>query len=178
MTHKPSHYFQTEEITVTCEILKVLFNLYIQSDDIGIEDQEKHRSLVLILYKLLILKYPMQQDDLERYTWKSIEKTYKRLLEEILHVLLCFSNVINLLTVISYNCYAPIVQPVEYNDRKSVYRGMDMSAICVLLGFLDQRLNCKTHLIENISPVVTALIRLVKSETIIRKYVRLQVSKE
>ncbi|XP_032671271.1 synembryn [Odontomachus brunneus] len=141
---------KTEEITVICEVLKVLFNLYIQSDDTGIEDQEKHRSLVLILYKLLILKYSIQQDDLE-------------------------SNVINLLTVISYNCYAPIVQPVKYNDHKSVYQGMDMSAVCVLLRFLDQRLNCKTHLIENISPIVTALIRLVKSETIIRKYVRLQV---
>lgn len=53
-----------------------------------------------------------------------------------------------------------------------------MSAVCVLLKFLDQRLDCKTHLIENISPVVTALIRLVKSERVIRKYVRLQVRKE
>ncbi|EFN85529.1 synembryn isoform X2 [Harpegnathos saltator] len=141
---------KTEEITVICEVLKVLFNLYIQSDDTGIEDQEKHKNLMLILYKLLILKYSMQQDDLE-------------------------SNVINLLTVILYSCYTPIIQPVKYNDRKSVYQGMDMSAICVLLRFLDQRLDCKTHLIENISPVVTALIRLVKSERIIRKYVRLQI---
>lgn len=51
---------------IVCEVLKVLFNLYIHSDDIGVEDQEKYMNLVLILYKLLILKYPVQQDDLER----------------------------------------------------------------------------------------------------------------
>lgn len=60
------YYFQTEEITVICEVLKVLFNLYIHSDDTEIEDQEKHKNLVLILYKLLIFKYSTQQDDLER----------------------------------------------------------------------------------------------------------------
>ncbi|XP_012215076.1 synembryn [Linepithema humile] len=141
---------KTEEITIICEVLKVLFNLYIHSDDIGVEDQEKYKNLALILYKLLTFKYSTQQDDIE-------------------------SNVINLLTVIPCNCYTPIVQPVECNDCKNVYQNMDMSAICVLLRFLDQRLDCKTHLIENISPVVTALVRLVKSEKIIRKYVKLQI---
>jgi len=51
---------------IVCEVLKVLFNLYIHSDDTGVEDQEKYKNLVLILYKLLIFKYPIQQDDLER----------------------------------------------------------------------------------------------------------------
>ncbi|XP_029177005.1 synembryn [Nylanderia fulva] len=140
---------KTEEITIVCEVLKVLFNLYIHSDDI-VEDQEKYRNLVLILYKLLVFKYSLQQDDLE-------------------------SNVINLLTVIPSSCYAPIVQPVASDDCKNVYQNMDMSAIYVLLRFLDQRLDCKINLIENVSPVVTALIRLVKSERIIRKYVRFQI---
>ena len=52
---------------------------------------------------------------------------------------------------------------------------MDMSAICVLLRFLDKRLECKTHLLENFSPIITALVRLVKSERLVRKYIRLQV---
>jgi len=56
-----------------------------------------------------------------------------------------------------------------------MYGDTDMSTICVLLKFLDKRLDCKTHLIENISPVVTALIRLAKAESIIREYVRFQV---
>ncbi|KAL6428305.1 hypothetical protein ACFW04_008541 [Cataglyphis niger] len=140
---------KNEEIMVVCEVLKVLFNLYVHSDDTGVEDQEKYKNLVLILYKLLVFKYSLQQDDLE-------------------------SNAINLLTVIPSSCYTPIIQP-ENNDCKNVYQNMDMSAICVLLKFLDQRLDCKINLIENISPIVTALIRLVKSEKIIRKYVRLQI---
>ncbi|XP_072757592.1 chaperone Ric-8 [Anoplolepis gracilipes] len=141
---------KNEEIIVICEVLKVLFNLYIHSDDTAVEDQEKYRNLVLILYKLLVFKYSQQQDDLE-------------------------SNVINLLTVIPSSCYTPIIQLVKSNDCKNVCQNMDMSAICVLLKFLDQRLDCKTNLIENVSPVITALIRLVKSEKIIRKYVRLQI---
>lgn len=96
-------------------------------------------------------------------------------------LLLYSSNVINLLTVIPCNCYAPIVQPAECSNGKNVYQNMDMSAICVLLRFLDQRLekkfdqDSKTNLTRDIPPVVTALLRLVKSEKIIRKYVKLQV---
>ncbi|KYN04970.1 PREDICTED: synembryn [Cyphomyrmex costatus] len=141
---------KAEEITIVCEVLKVLFNLYIHSDDIGVEDQEKYNSLVLILYKLLTLKYSVQQDDLE-------------------------SHVVNLLTVIPYSCYTPIIQAVNSQDCKDVYQNMNMSAICVLLRFLDTRLECKTHLLENFSPIITALVRLVKSERIVRKYVRLQI---
>lgn len=64
---KSFYYFQNEEIMVVCEVLKVLFNLYVHSDDTGVEDQEKYKNLVLILYKLLVFKYnSLQQDDLER----------------------------------------------------------------------------------------------------------------
>lgn len=143
-----SEIIKAEEITIVCEALKVLFNLYIHSDDT--EDQEKYKNLVLILYKLLTLNYPVQQDDLE-------------------------SHIVNLLTVIPYSCYAPIVQTIDSKDCKNVYQNMDMSAICVLLRILDKRLECKTHLLENYSPIITVLVRLVKSERIIRKYVRLQI---
>lgn len=77
--------------------------------------------------------------------------------------------------MIPYKCYTSIVQATEGNNCKDTYQNMDMSAICVLLRFLDKKLECKTHLIENFSPIITALVRLVKSERIIRKYVRLQV---
>lgn len=90
-------------------------------------------------------------------------------------IILFYSNVINLLTVIPFSCYTPIIQSVKSDACKNVYQNMDMSAICVLLRFLDKKLDYTINLIENISPIVTALIRLVKSERIIRKYVRLQV---
>ncbi|XP_012054314.1 PREDICTED: synembryn [Atta cephalotes] len=138
-----------KEITIVCEVLKVLFNLYIHSDDIGVVDQEKYKNLVLILYKLLTLKYSVQQDDLE-------------------------SHIVNLLTVIPFSCYTSIIQ-TNSKDCKDVYQNMDMSAICVLLRFLDKRLECKTHLLENFSPIITALVRLVKSERLVRKYIRLQI---
>lgn len=77
--------------------------------------------------------------------------------------------------MIPFSCYTPIVQAVKGKDCKDVYQNMDMSAICILLRFLDEKLECKTHLIENFSPIITALVRLVKCERIIRKYVRLQV---
>jgi len=93
----------------------------------------------------------------------------------MLHLLSRFSHVVNLLTVIPYSCYTPIVQAVVNKDCKVVHQNMDMSAICVLLRFLDKKLECKTHLLENFSPIITALVRLVKSERIIRKYLRLQV---
>ncbi|XP_011871408.1 PREDICTED: synembryn-A [Vollenhovia emeryi] len=141
---------KAEDTTLVCEVLKILFNFYMHSDDVSIEDQERCKNLVLILYKLLTLKYLGQPDDLE-------------------------SNVVNLLTVIPYSCYAPIVPAAEGNDCKDVYQNMDMSAVCVLLRFLDKRLECKTHLKENISPILTTLVRLVKSERIIRKYLRLQI---
>jgi len=80
-----------------------------------------------------------------------------------------------LLTVIPYSCYTPIAHAVVDKDCKVIYQNMDMSAIYVLLKFLDKKLECKTHLLENFSPIITALVRLIKSERIIRKYLRLQV---
>ncbi|EZA54229.1 Synembryn-A [Ooceraea biroi] len=144
---------QTEEITILCEVLKVLFNLYIHSDSVAIEDQEKYRNLELILSKLLTFKYAQQQDDLESF-------------------------VVNLFTVIPFSHPTPIIQSTESknaHDNTIMYGDADMSTICVLLKFLDKRLDCKTRVVENISPVITALIRLVKAEKIIREYVRFQI---
>lgn len=59
--------------------------------------------------------------------------------------------------------------------HKQIYQNMDMSAVYVLLKFLDKRLNYKTDLIGNLSPIVTTFIRMVKAERLIRKYARLQV---
>lgn len=73
-----------------------------------------------------------------------------------------------------YNCYSEIISPTK-EKHKQVFQNMDMSAVFVLLKFLDRRLNCKDDLIGNLSPVVTAFIRMIKAERLIRKYTRLQV---
>lgn len=135
------------DVTLTCEVLKALFNLYMQSSDTT-EEKEKNERLVSILYKLLLFKYE-KQDDLQ-------------------------SNIANLLTVIPHNCYSPIIPPLK-EKRKHVFQDTDMSAISVLLKFLDRRLNCKDDLIGNLTPIVTAFIRLIKAERLIRKYTRLQI---
>ncbi|KOC64428.1 Synembryn-A [Habropoda laboriosa] len=133
--------------TLSCEVLKALFNLYINSSD-SVEEEEKTKSLVLILYKLLLSKCEKKDD---------------------LH-----SNIANLLTVIPHGYYSTIIPPTKENHRY-VYQGMDMSAVYVLLKFLDKRLNYKDDLIGNLSPIVTAFIRMVKAERLIRKYTRLQI---
>lgn len=144
---------KAEEMTILCEVLKVLFNLYIDSDSVAVEIQEKHRNLELIVSKLLTLKYIPQQDDLE-------------------------SHIVNLLTVIPISHPTPIIQSAEsknVDDNPNKYKYADMSSICILLKFLDKRLDCKTQLVENISPIAVALIRLAKAESTIREYVRFQV---
>ncbi|XP_076237343.1 ric8 guanine nucleotide exchange factor A isoform X2 [Calliopsis andreniformis] len=138
---------QIDNATLTCEVLKALFNLYMVSDDTA-EEEEKNKNLVLILYKLLLCKCE-KEDDLQ-------------------------SNIANLLTVIPYQYYSTIIPPAE-EKHKHVFQDVDMSAISALLKFLDGRLNCKDDLIGNLSPIVSAFIRLVKTERLIRKYTRMQI---
>nr|XP_034185671.1 synembryn [Osmia lignaria] len=138
---------EADDATLACEILKALFNLYIQSDDTT-QEKETDESLVSILYKLLLFQCE-KENDLQ-------------------------SNIANLLTVIPYDCYSTIIP--RCNEKcKHVYQDVDMSAISVLLQFLDRRLNCKEDLIGNLSPIVTAFIRLIKAERLIRKYTRLKI---
>ncbi|XP_068986058.1 synembryn-A isoform X1 [Bombus flavifrons] len=141
-----SHDIKEDNATLLCEILKALFNLYINSDDMA--EEEKNKSLVLILRKLLLSECE-KEDDLQ-------------------------SNIANLLTVIPYYCYSVMIPPSK-EKHKQIYQNMDMSAVYVLLKFLDKRLNYKTDLIGNLSPIVTTFIRMVKAERLIRKYARLQI---
>lgn len=61
------------------------------------------------------------------------------------------------------------------NEDNNVYQNTDITTISVILEFLEQRLNYTENLLENLSPVVTVLIRLVKADKSVRRYVRLQV---
>ena len=81
----------------------------------------------------------------------------------------------NLLTAVPYSSYTSLIPPSSDVKDKIIYQDTDITAVNELLKFLDKRLDKKTDLVENLSPIITALIRLVKSERLIRKYVRLQV---
>ncbi|XP_078041347.1 ric8 guanine nucleotide exchange factor A [Augochlora pura] len=141
-----------ESTMLLCEVLKALFNLYMHTDDLigdqEKEDEEKDKYLISTLYKLLLLEC-RKEDDLR-------------------------SNIANLLTVVPYNCYSTFIPPTK-EKGKHVFQGVNMSAVSVLLKFLDQRLESKGDLIGNLSPIITALIRMAKTERLIRKYTRLQI---
>lgn len=49
-----------------CDILKVLFNLYIHSEDSVIEEQEKNKKLTTCLHKFLYNKNWSKYNDLVR----------------------------------------------------------------------------------------------------------------
>ncbi|KOX71996.1 Synembryn-A [Melipona quadrifasciata] len=84
------------------------------------------------------------------------------------------SNIANLLMVMPYDCYSVMIPPIKMK-HKQIYQNMDMSAIYVLLKFLDRRLDNRNDLVGNLAPIVTTLIRMVKAERLIRKYTRLQI---
>ncbi|XP_026671010.1 synembryn-A isoform X2 [Ceratina calcarata] len=132
--------------TLACEVLKALFNLYINFEET--EEEEKTEELVSILYKLLLSKCK-NEDELQ-------------------------SNIVNLLTVIPRDRYSAIVPPTdEVHER--VFEKLDMSAVAVLLKFLDERLDRNEDLIGNLSPIVTAFVKMARAERPIRKYARLRI---
>ncbi|KAI4477850.1 hypothetical protein M0804_012330 [Polistes exclamans] len=146
-----SFSIKNEDIILICDILKVLFNLYIHSEDSAIEEQEKNKKLTTSLYTFLYNKNWSNNNDL-------------------------VSNAINLLTAIPLNNYIQMMQSSESdNDDNILYQNTDVTTISVILDFLDNRLNYTENQLENLSPVVTVLIRLVKADKSVRKYVRLQV---
>ncbi|XP_066591804.1 synembryn isoform X2 [Prorops nasuta] len=141
---------KTEEVALSCEILKILFNLYIYSDEENLETNKTVKSLAGTLYEILILSSSIESNELQ-------------------------SNVVNLLTVLPSGYYSEIIPPLQENVNTNSYSNRDMTSIDILLKFLDQRLSLNTDLIESISPIITALIKLVSSEKAIRKYVRLKI---
>lgn len=79
------------------------------------------------------------------------------------------------MTEVPPESYSNLLQPVESDNCTNVYENTDMSVIKVLLQLLDIKLEYKLDLIENITPVLSCLIKLVKSERLMRKFMRLEV---
>lgn len=140
---------KTQDAALVSEILKALFNLYINADDTQDDAGEKNKNLVSVLYKLLTIKCPEKEDDLQ-------------------------SNVTNLLTAVPCESYIAFIPPA-HKGCKCIFQNRDMTAVSTLVKFLDRRLNCTNDLIGNLTPIVTSFIRLTKTEESIRRYVRLQI---
>lgn len=87
------------------------------------------------------------------------------------------SNIVNLLTVIPTGFYSKLILLIsDDHQHVIVFQNADMTVINAMLKFLEKRLECKSNLIENLSPIFTCLIRICKTEKLIRKYCRLEVS--
>ncbi|XP_076300330.1 ric8 guanine nucleotide exchange factor A [Lasioglossum baleicum] len=144
---------EMDSAMLACNALKVLFNLFMHSDDsarlVDLEEDEQNKNLMSTLYKLL-LKYE-QEDDIQ-------------------------SDIVNLLTVVPYNCYSILIPPTK-EKGKHVYQGVNMAAVSVLLKFLDKRLTNKddSTVYFKLNPIVITMIRMTETERLIRKYTRLQI---
>ncbi|XP_046431688.1 synembryn-A [Neodiprion virginianus] len=149
LRNRPQSVLKVNDHAIACEVLKVLFNLYIRAEDEQTEE-EKNEKLVSILYELLICETIENQDEL-------------------------ISHAVNLLTVVPINSYSTLIPPVQSDNVKLVYHNMDMRAVSTLLKFLNKRLDSETDLTENISPIATVLIRLARAQRLARKYIRLQI---
>lgn len=85
-----------------------------------------------------------------------------------------------MLTVIPTNYYIKLIEPSSNllldEQNNSVTEGeANKATINVLLHFLNDKLDCKSNLIENLSPILTCFIKMCRAERLIRKYVRMQV---
>ncbi|XP_001608293.2 synembryn [Nasonia vitripennis] len=139
------------DATLTCEILKALFNLFYQPKDLTTEEMEIYEKLVFILRNLCFNNSKQHKENL-------------------------ISNTVNLLTVIPKNCYSNLIVQLPNNQQDIIlYEDVDMSTINILIIFLNNKLECKTNLIENLSPILSCFIRMCKTERLIRKYTRMQV---
>ncbi|CAL1286956.1 unnamed protein product [Larinioides sclopetarius] len=146
-----------EEVDTAVEVLKVLFNLTVNTEKYGLEEEEEahYLRLVSILHDILL----------------SDTKTPEK--REILQ-----SHTIDLLTNMPMSSYEELLTPVVKmdDDNPNIFEGMDMEAVFTLLQFLDKRLQ-KTHRTyrEILSPILTTLSECARSQSTIRKFLRKKV---
>lgn len=154
-----------KEVEMACEVLKVLFNLTVNTDKCHLEEVEEahYMRLVSILHDILLsdTKVPEKKEELQSHT-------------------------IDLLTNMPASSYEELLTPVTESpsgkkDSKKApdpleFDGMNMEVITVLLDFLERRLDKpnKTYK-ESLSPILTTLGEASRSNSTIRKYLRSKV---
>nr|CAD7425956.1 unnamed protein product [Timema monikensis] len=162
-----SHATLTDAQTcLSCEVLKVLFNLMVRPGEAGPLDEEEEAHclrLVSILHDLLLCQTqsPHMLDQLHNHT-------------------------VNLLVTIPGNCLdalTPLVHKSSFGSLETPVHleceGKDMQTIAVMLRFLERRLQLSDkdtntqH--ENLSPILSVLCEGVRSQRCIRKFLRARV---
>ncbi|XP_059607717.1 synembryn [Phlebotomus argentipes] len=146
--------FFDKQVDLLGEILKVLFNLTVPSEASSSEDdkEDPFRSLTVVLRELF----------LRRATSK--EKQHD-----------LWSNCVNLLTSVPSEYFPELAMDCEEGKG---FEGQDMAVIDVLLNFLRLRLESMQKVStqnECLSPILTALVKCVRSSSRLRRYIRSQV---
>lgn len=168
------------QVDLLGEILKVLFNITVRCEtSVATEEEEEiqFRRLAVVLHDLLLCRTTIKEKQIE----------------------LC-SNTVNLLTNVPTACYSELVIPMhlEANEQSAAvitattsrditaactfntnyFEGSDVTALDVLLEFLKCRLENIQKLAvqqELLSPILTALVKCVRCNSLQRRYIRSQV---
>lgn len=143
--NKIGYFFQESAVELSCEILKVLFNLTVKILPLGTEDEyERADRLITILRELLLSSTPPHMQDL------------------------LIKHIVNLLTNMPHSSYEMLMpqEEVEYN-------GEAVDVIINFLD--RQLSNCENMTYENLSPVLIVLTEGSRSHKIMRKYIRSRV---
>lgn len=150
--------FDQQEINLINEILKVLFNITVTSSATveTDEDDEQHlQRLAIVLHDLLLFEA------------QAIGAT------EEFH-----ANITNLLTNIPIACYTELVPQITLdNGDTEIFESFNMHSINIFLRFLDLKLNkifgpTASTDYEQLPPILTVMIKCVRSASVIRRYVR------
>ncbi|XP_069680311.1 synembryn-A [Periplaneta americana] len=152
-----------DQVTLACEVLKVLFNLTVKSGDQTSVDEEEEAHflrLVSILHDLLLCECQSceKQDELHNHT-------------------------VNLLMSIPSNCYEELMTPVQRSPhdppKEFEYDGRNMEAVAVLLDFLNYKLNLaeqkKRSQHELLCPILSVLVECARHHRALRKFMRQRV---
>lgn len=157
-----SKFFEQQEINLINEILKVLFNITVTSPTTieSEEDDEQHlQRLSIVLHDLLMFE-ARTADGTEDY----------------------HSNIINLLTNIPNACFMELVPKLMEGElaQAQSYENYNMRSINIFLKFLELKLNkifgphaSKDY--EQLPPILSVMIKSVRSASVIRRFVRGQV---
>lgn len=171
-----------QQVDLLGEILKVLFNITVRCEtSVATEEEEEiqFRRLAVVLHDLLLCRATTKEKQIE----------------------LC-SNTVNLLTNVPTACYSELVisMHLDTSDPSAAgtstasneggatvaathtnsicFEGSDVTALDVLLEFLKCRLDNIQKLAvqqELLSPILTALVKCVRCNSLQRRYIRSQV---